>query len=215
MSPVHHPAEEDLVSYASGTSPEWVALVVACHLTYCPECRGDVELYDDLGGVLLDSLEESPAGAFGVSADELTKRRAKAEPAPTHRISVPGLPSPLGPYLPKTGATWRFLAPGLRHIPLNFSVGGVPARVIRFAPGFRIPEHRHQGLEMVLVLHGVLHDTASGDSFGTGDLSRREAETRHAQTVGRDEPCTCLVVSAAPVLPSTWVGRILKAITGV
>lgn len=214
MNPVHHPDEEDLLGYASGTSPEWISLVVACHLTYCPECRSEAALLDDLGGVLLDSVDTSPASPLGVSANEL---RALPEPREVvlPAMTVPGLPRPLAPYLPREGTAWRFLAPGLRHIPLDFSVGGVPARVIRFAPGFTIPEHRHQGLEMVLVLNGRLSDSVTGEDFRKGDLSRREVDTVHAQAIGRDEPCTCLVVTAAPVVPSTLRGRILKAITGV
>jgi len=211
---MHHPEEDDLLSYASGTNEEWLSLVVACHLTYCPECRREVELLDDLGGGLLDSLDTSNAGSSMVTASELRSRPERRDAPPAAPL-IPGLPHPLGPYLPKGRPTWKFLAPGLRQIPLDFSVGAVPARVIRFAPGFTIPEHRHQGLEMVLVLDGVLRDGASGEIFRTGDLSRREADTIHSQIIGRDEPCTCLVVSAAPVVPSTLMGKILKAITGV
>ena len=214
MNPSHHPDEEDLVGYASGTSPEWIALVVACHLTYCPGCRDEVALLDDVGGLLLESLDQPAHGALGVAARDITSR-PKPETRTTEVVTVPGLPRPLAPYLPKARSGWRFLAPGLRHIPLNFSVGGVPARIIRFSPGFFIPEHRHQGLEMLLVLEGMLRDTVSGESFRKGDLSRRESGTCHAQSIGRDEHCTCLVVSAAPVLPSTWMGRLLKAVTGV
>jgi len=215
MNPVHHPEEEDLLSYASGTSPEWLSLVVACHLTYCAECRSGVELFDDLGGLLLDSLDARTPGAVTVKASDVMDRPRRPESAAAPELAVPGIPRPLAPYVAPGGARFRFLAPGLRHIPLNFSVGGVPARIIRFRAGFGIPEHRHQGLEMLLVLDGTLHDLTTGESFRKGDLSRREADTRHAQAIDRSEPCTCLVVSAAPVVPSTWMGRILKAITGV
>jgi len=68
---------------------------------------------------------------------------------------------------------------------------------------------------MLLVLEGMLHDTVSRDAFRKGDVSRREPETTHAQWIDESEPCTCLVISAAPVVPSTLTGRILKAITGV
>jgi putative transcriptional regulator len=215
MTPVHHPDEEDLVGYASGTNPEWVSLVVACHLTYCAACRDDVELFDDLGGALLDSLDAREGGPLAARAGDVAARPRPPAVAASSATPVHGLPRPLGPYLPKDGTGFRFLAPGLRHIPLDFSVGGVPARVIRFAPGFKIPEHRHQGLEFLLVLDGMLHDTVTGDAFRKGDVSRREASTSHAQWIDKSEPCTCLVISAAPVVPSTLTGRILKAITGV
>jgi putative transcriptional regulator len=213
MTPVHHPEEEELVGYASGTNPEWVSLLVACHLTYCPTCRDDVELFDDLGGALLDSLDAREA--LTARASDIVARPSPPLVVESRAMPVPGLPWPLASYLPKDGTGFRFLAPGLRHIPLDFSVGGVPARVIRFAPGFKIPEHRHQGLEFLLVLEGMLHDTVSGDAFRRGDVSRREPDTTHGQWIDKSEPCTCLVISAAPVVPSTLIGRILKTITGV
>lgn len=215
MTPLHHPDEEELVGYASGTNPEWISLVVACHLTFCATCRDDVALYDDLGGALLDSLGTPEGRSLGVIAGELTARPRPPVAPPALAMPVPGLPKPLGPYLPKGPVAWRFLAPGLRHIPLDFSVGSVPARIIRFAPGFKIPEHTHQGLEMLLVFDGILHDSVTGDVFHKGDVSRREPGTKHAQWIDRAEPCTCLVISAAPVVPSTLMGRILKTITGV
>jgi putative transcriptional regulator len=215
MTPVHHPDEEELVGYASGTNPEWVSLVVACHLTYCPACRDDVELFDDLGGVLLDSLDVPEGGPLAARASEVAAKPRPPPVAESPVMAVQGLPWPLAPYLPKDGTGFRFLAPGLRHIPLDFSVGGVPARVIRFAAGFKIPEHRHQGLEFLLVLDGMLHDTVSGDAFRKGDVSRREPGTTHGQWIDKSEPCTCLVISAAPVVPSTLMGKILKTITGV
>lgn len=214
MTPLHHPEEEELVGYASGTSPEWVSLVVACHLTFCAACRDDVALFDDVGGALLDSLGTGEGRSIGASARDVASR-PRPDVAPAVAMPVSGLPRPLAPYLPKESVAWRFLAPGLRHIPLDFSVGGVPARIIRFAPGFRIPEHAHQGLEMLLVFDGILHDSVTGEVFHKGDVSRREPGTTHAQWIDKSEPCTCLVVSAAPVLPSTLMGRILKAITGV
>src|SRR5436190_21674350 len=109
MSPVHHPDEEDLLGYASGTSPEWVSLVVACHLTYCPKCRADLDLFDDLGGALLDAGEVTGAEARGVRASDLTARPRPSQTAAPRLPGVPGIPRPLGPYLPEGRPAWRFL----------------------------------------------------------------------------------------------------------
>src|SRR5262245_44130360 len=104
MTPVHHPVEEELVGYASGTNPEWISLVVACHLTYCTTCRQDVELFDDLGGVLLDTLG-GQSGPLSVSASGVAAR-PKPEAVVVPSVSVPGLPRALGPYLPRDRAGW-------------------------------------------------------------------------------------------------------------
>ncbi len=213
-APTHHPEPDELIAYAAGTSPEWVSLVVACHLTYCAECRDNVSLFEDLGGALLDSIDDATGAPPRPNLDVARVPPASVSAAEP-RAQVAGIPSPLSDYFQDSPPRWRFLIPGLRHLPLNFSVGGIPARVIRFKPGFTIPEHRHEALEMLLVLDGELEDGVTHELFRTGDLSRREPGTTHSQHILGTEPCTCLVVSAGPVTPSSWLGRILKAVTGV
>ena len=219
MTPSHHPDADELVAYASGAAPDWISLVVACHLTYCAECRAEVELLDDLGGVLLDGIEADPDGERPVPPDTSASSRDPAadegaRTAARAAASMAGLPAPLQDYFADE-PRWRFLAPGIQHIPLSFSVGGVPARVVRFKPGFTIPDHAHTGVEMVLVLDGELTDGVTKELFRTGDLSRRDEGTAHSQHITSADPCVALVVSAAPIVPSTTWGKILKALTGV
>jgi putative transcriptional regulator len=218
MTPSHHPDADELVGYASGAAPEWISLVVACHLTYCEECRGEIELLDDLGGVLLGGLDRgSETGPLALPDATARARKPAAPPAPTRHAapeSTAMIPRPLHDYFADE-PRFRFLAPGIQHIPLSFSVGGVPARIVRFKPGFMIPDHAHTGLEMVLVLDGEITDGVTKELFRTGDLSRRDEGTAHSQRVTSQDPCVCLVVSAKPIVPSTAWGRILKALTGV
>ncbi len=213
MTPSHHPDADELIAYAAGTSPEWTSLVVACHLTYCPECRESVELLDGLGGVLLDQLDAPDAPTvpteLGSKVDATRKKSA-----PTLGLE-PDLPRPLHDFFEEALPHFRFLAPGVQHIPLSLSVGGVRARVVKFKPGFTIPEHSHTGLEMVLVLDGELADTATREIFRTGDSSRREEGNTHSQHVTSRDPCVCLVVSTAPIVPTSMWGKVLKMLTGV
>jgi len=216
MTPTHHPDPDDLASYASGVAPEWVSVVVACHLTYCAECRDEVALLDDLGGALLDTLADTQGSPLPQPAEPA--RRAEG-PQPARYVDTPlarTIPRPLHRYFKEPVPTWRFLAPGVSHIPVSLTVGDMPARLIRFKPGLSIPDHRHTGTEMVLVLDGILEDTATHDVFRTGDLSRRDGSTgRHGNIVTSPDPCVSLVVTDGPVDPSTMWGRILKALTGL
>jgi putative transcriptional regulator len=218
MTPSHHPDADELCAYASGATPDWISLVVACHLTYCEECRTELELWDDLGGVLLDSLDPGSETTPPPRPSDavIAPRHPSAEKKSFEQASesTKGIPRPLHDYFADE-PRFRFLAPGIQHIPLSFSVGGVPARIVRFKPGFTIPEHAHRGLEMVLVLDGEIADGVTKEVFRTGDLSRREAGTTHSQHVTSHDSCVCLVVSAAPIVPSTVWGRVLKALTGV
>jgi putative transcriptional regulator len=219
IAPVHHPDPEDLLAYASGTSPEWMSLVVACHLTYCPVCRSELELMEELGGAL---LETAPSSAFDGAAFERVTRACPAAPvaeAPVAlrpaRAGVPPLPRPLQPYFKDEVLRWRFLVPGVKHIPLTLSVNGIPSRVVQFSAGYTVPDHTHEGLEMVLILSGALSDSETGDIFRVGDVSRREEGTVHAQHVTMDMPCVGLVVAAGPIRPQSLWGRILKKMAGV
>jgi putative transcriptional regulator len=214
MKPTHHPEPDELLGYANGTAPEGASLVIACHLTYCAECREEIALLEDLGGALL----ETDAAASEGAPPRLPDLSAPPRPAPPPPPIVPGaemLPRPLHGYLADK-PRFRFLVPNAEHIPLSFSVGGIPARVIKFGPGFTIPTHRHEGTERLLVLDGVLTDETSGDVYRTGDVSHREMGTSHSQHVPKEAGhCICLAVSDAPVTPSTLWGKLLKAVTGV
>ncbi|MFT4920452.1 MAG: putative transcriptional regulator, partial [Zhongshania aliphaticivorans] len=52
----HHPNQETLLSYAAGALPAGLALVVGCHLQYCPECRVSVNAGEVLGAGLMVAL---------------------------------------------------------------------------------------------------------------------------------------------------------------
>jgi len=215
MTPQHHPEPDELIAYASGTSAEWVSLVVACHLTYCAECRKDVALLDDLGGALLDEApREGAPEPLDLDAPPRFAARAPL-PAPLPEADALGIPRCVQPYL-KDGARFRYLAPGLEQIPLDLDIGEFPSRIIRFAGGFTVPKHAHEGLEFLVVLDGVLEDSTTGEVFRTGDVSRRESGTAHRQHIPwRAGPCTCLVISEKPVVASTLWGKLLKRVTGV
>ena len=53
----HHLDDATLVSYSAGALSQGMALVVASHLSVCPQCRQRAELNDAVGGALLESLE--------------------------------------------------------------------------------------------------------------------------------------------------------------
>lgn len=218
MNPEHHPELDELLLYASGGATEWISLVVATHLTYCAECRREVSLLEDLGGALLDAAPpdtDETAGTRTAPEPTAAQPSLRTDKSSSRTDAPSHIPRTLYPYFADE-PRFRFLVPGVQHIPLSFSVNGIPARIVKFKAGFTIPEHRHTGLEMVLVLDGVIEDTATREVFRTGDLSRREDGSIHGQHVPQPSgPCICLVVSEAPIVPSTVWGRFLKAVSGV
>ncbi len=75
-------------------------------------------------------------------------------------------------------------------------VQGEPAvALLRYAPGARVPEHEHMGLETILVLDGVQSDER-GD-YGVGTLMVNPEGSRHS--VWSDAGCVVLIQWARPV----------------
>ena len=61
--------------------------------------------------------------------------------------------------------------------------------LLRYAPGARVPRHRHPGLETVLVLEGSQRDERG--TYGPGTLVVNPAGSTHA--VASDEGCVVLI----------------------
>lgn len=214
--PSHHPEPEELLAYVSGAAEEWLATLVACHLTLCPECREEVAMLDAVGGALLSEVGRD-AEAPLVSVPVLRPPRPFGRPL---RSDVPHeiarvVPRPLHHYLADDRPRFRFLAPGLSHVPLRLVGGDRPLQLVRFKPGFVVPEHGHGGLEWLLVLSGAIEDRATGQRYGRGDISRRDTQDVHSQAVTRDEPCVAVFANIRPPIPHTLVGKVLARIVGL
>jgi len=54
--------------------------------------------------------------------------------------------------------------------------------LVRITAGTRFPQHRHLGLERVLVLEGGYRDEPSGRVFRAGDLHEMDASSEHSYT---------------------------------
>jgi anti-sigma factor ChrR (cupin superfamily) len=65
----NRPTDEILMAYAAGTLPQGPALVVAAHLTLCPESRERVRRFETIGGMVLEDMPpvEMSADAHGAS----------------------------------------------------------------------------------------------------------------------------------------------------
>ncbi len=73
--------------------------------------------------------------------------------------------------------------------------GEPAAALLRYAPGARVPRHRHQGLETILVLEGSQRDERGVYEAGTVIFNTEGSE--HA--VASDDGCVVLVQWQRPV----------------
>ena len=142
MNPKYHPAQEQLLEYATGAAPEWLSMMLACHLTLCPQCREALELLEQVGGLLLGQADKGCQPQLRVSPSDAPPAVGSPRPLPPLPQALGEcLPWPLQRYLRDDRPSWRMLAPGVRHMPLSLSIGDQPVRLLLLKPGFVIPKH--------------------------------------------------------------------------
>jgi putative transcriptional regulator len=87
----HHPDDDLLLAYASGASDEATALVIATHLAFCAQCRGQVDLMETIGGGLLENLPPAPLAetAFAATVAKLDMGLDSVPPAHPRATAPP------------------------------------------------------------------------------------------------------------------------------
>jgi putative transcriptional regulator len=222
MPPIHHPSLELLLDYAAGSTGEAAGLALATHLALCPECREVVAQLESVGGALLEAIE--PAAVPPDALDNLLARLDKPVPVqvPDRRFPadaamlgpVPApVPQPLRGYIGQDLETmrWKRVMRGVEQADVAIDrgrTGNVRARLLRIAPGVRVPRHTHAGTEMTLVLAGGFSD---GDrQYRRGDFSFGDGATDHSPVADDDGECLCLTVTDAPLRLTGPLMRLLN-----
>ena len=91
---------------------------------------------------------------------------------------------------------WQELRPGVQFHALYGQPGqGPAAALLRYAPGARVPSHRHGGIEHILVLAGSQRD--ENGVYPAGTLLMSPSGSRHA--VVSDDGCLVLAIWAGPL----------------
>lgn len=216
--PRFHVQEDLLLDYASGSLAAPVSLLVATHLTFCPECRAAVTDFEVIGGALLEDIDPvAMAGeALEAALDDLDGELVEAvgrdgdidhgsggsDPAP--------IPVALARHLegPIDDIAWKRRAMGIAEVEIPWSDERYSASLLRIQPGVAIPNHTHEGEELTLVLRGGFSDAAG--YYGRGDVCHANAEIAHAPVAEPGEPCVCLVVADGAVKLTGLVGRMLN-----
>jgi putative transcriptional regulator len=201
MRPNHHPLPETLISYVSGTLPNAVSCVVACHVTMCRDCADDVRRIEILGGVLLSNLRAEPAG--NALAERAVARWAAQEwhaPRPDREVEIgrPLLPLLLARYLGRSGkeVSWEAVVTGVQQYWIKLPAGAGRMNLLRLMPGQDLREHvPRAGTELILVLQGVFSGRA-GD-YVRGDVIEWAEDMATELRASGDTECVCLVAGDA------------------
>jgi putative transcriptional regulator len=219
MTPTHHPNDETLLAYAAGTLGEGFSLVIAAHLAFCPDCRAAIAGGEAIGGDLLEQVtpELLAEGARERVLAALGAAPPAAPAAAAQTMLNPQFPAPLNRYLDRDFSTvpWRSLGPGLHHFEIlqHHHTDFHNLRLLRIAPGRKLPRHGHSGMELTLVLLGSYSDELG--QFARGDVAETDEEIVHQPTSDRDEDCVCLIATDAPLKFESVVARVFQRFAGI
>jgi len=211
----HHPAEDMLWDYYRGALKPGLALVVRSHLDLCPHCRGDIALFDAVGSAMLDEVE-GVAMADNALALALARIERPETPAAAPIKASRKAPAFLdGVALPQALAEARihgrhWVAPGVWLARVDVANGRdrSPTYLLRVPPGMAMPVHTHRGRETTLVLKGRFNDDKG--EYGVGDFACCADDDCHSPAVAIDGDCICLIAQEAPIVPMTWLGKMLQ-----
>ena len=217
MNPNHHPSAALLIAYASGSLSEAFSLVVATHMSFCEQCQNAVSDAEMIGGALLDDLEPSKVDI--TSLDQILSQLEDIAQDSPSVDSISGdyeIPKPLWDYLnsPLDDLNWKFLAPGLRHIPVSAKAGkNGTVRMFKIAPGTTLPVHTHSGTELSLVLRGSYCDELG--RFQPGDIADVDQSDIHQPIADTDQDCICLIATEGPTVFQGFLNRMLRPLFGI
>lgn len=198
-----------LAAYAIGSLDPARHALVASHLLIKPENRRFVRTIENEVAANLLAERAAPiahrdarlAAIFDSAHERLS---------PERRPRVSGLlPQPLRNYMgcELDGVSWRFVVPGVRECRLG-EVGRGFASLLHVRAGRRLPQHTHEGSEITLVLTGAFSDPFG--RYQRGDIAVADPSVDHSPAVDSDEDCICFVVTDAPVVLTSFLGRVVQ-----
>lgn len=199
-----------LLEYASGTLNEIKSVLVASHLTFHPRARQIVARYEAVAGGMLNN--ECDPVDMSLSALENTLKRLNDpkdiqkrmtcapidDSMPHHDLNIPhDLCDYVALKCPRP--RWRNLSGRAAQYTKITSASNKEEslKILRISEGIELPAHTHQSSCMILVLEGQLR--YQDYYFERGEFIYIEAEHSHIIQSGKDQNCTCAMVSNKPV----------------
>jgi len=210
----HHPSPDLLADSARGVLDPGATLVIAAHVYACSVCRAETELWESVGGALLQEEAASP-----LSPDALQKALARLnenEAEPARRRTLPryleafSLPASLQV---ETFGNRIWVTPNIWFAPVGKRPSSeVRTYLVHAGPNTKLSLHTHTGRELTTVLHGTFRDDSG--VFAKGDFAETDGAIIHSPTVTGDSDCLCLVSADAPMRLSSPIARAIQILTG-
>jgi putative transcriptional regulator len=208
----YHPTDELLMQFSAGQTTNALGVMVACHIEKCVQCRIKVQMYNQLGGEILESTEPK-AISNDLKQKVLSKLENSTETVIGNEIIKPSdirLPRPLWRFVhqPLDELNWKGFSPSIKEYTLPISDQTYTAKFYKIAAGKVLPEHTHQGNEFTYVLDGSFSDKSG--SYHQGDFILADTHTIHQPEAASDKDCICFAVMDAPLKMTGFFGRMLN-----
>ncbi len=217
----HHPDDNLLTEYASGSLATAVGLIVCAHLQACPHCRQRVEQLNKLGAAILtQSVAEPVQVDTFVQLMERIRNQKAAAPAPEKKVLelhatyandplLKHVPKVIAKLLPRDGKLkWQRASSSLKTARLATGQQDYEVAFQRISSGGKVVEHDHRGLEVTLVLHGSFSD--EDGVYSAGDFLVRTPGEVHRPTATQNQDCLCISVVEAPVRVTGFIGKLIN-----
>ncbi len=219
----HHPDDNLLTEYASGSLAMALGLIVCAHLQVCPHCRKRVEHLNKLGATILthsvaeavqpDSFAQLMTRIHNQSTDAIASEKAaqKIELHPTYANDplFKPIPKVIAKLLPRNGKLkWERVSKGLKSARLVTGQKKYEVAFQRIASGNKVVEHDHRGLEVTMVLCGSFSD--EDGVYSEGDFLVRAPGEVHRPTATQNQDCLCISVVEAPVKVTGVFGKLIN-----
>jgi putative transcriptional regulator len=204
MTITHHPSDETLAAFASGSLDEARSVVVAAHIALCARCRATIGAFEQIGGTLIE--QATPAALRAEVLDAALARIDSGAPSAWAPAATADYPPVLAPY---AVGPWRWVGPGLHwrgaEVP---SRDGTRVFMLKSAPGASLLHHGHSGVEWTCVLEGAFRHERG--RYGPGDFDDADDSVDHTPFVEPDATCVCLVALQGKLELRGWIGKLLQ-----
>lgn len=201
----HHIPDAMIAAYASGNLPHQFAMVVASHISLCPDCRAALGAHQAAGGAVLESTS-SVALSANLKSNLMALLDEPTVPEPVY--DAKGIyPGPIMQALKGKPLRWKSLGMGVKQSLLSESETG-STRLLYIPAGQAVPDHTHNGLELTLVLQGSFSDEAG--RFGVGDVEIGDQDLEHTPVADAGDACICLAATDAPLRFKAFLPRLLQ-----
>jgi|SaaInl7_100m_RNA_FD_contig_21_1380738_length_723_multi_13_in_0_out_0_1 putative transcriptional regulator len=218
-----HPDARYLTDYAAGSLAMAPAVAVSVHLEYCAHCRQRLASLIEVGASVFqqetqdieDVSEQDAMHGFDAllsMIDEQPEISAKPDIEIDKSISESKLVSRLID-VKSNEFSWKKLTKKLAFSRLSTGDTHSEVGLYHIFAGGSIPEHKHQGEEITVVLKGTFTD-ADG-IYQPGDFLVRQGDERHSPQAGQHEDCICLAVVDAPVQFTKGLSRLVNPFLSV